>query len=80
MTRANSGREAVEKEPCRCRACADCRGSGAVWFDWNGKYLGNSRSDDLDDMETCDSCGGSGIVETCDRCQLLRDMDYDEEL
>lgn len=74
-----SPRKKVEAEPCRCVNCGECRGSGSVWFAFGGKeYLGNSRCDDLDELETCEGCGGSGIVETCDRCQLLEEMDYDE--
>lgn len=68
----------VEQEPCRCIRCGDCNGSGTVWFDWRGHYLGNSRCDDLDELEHCDRCGGSGIIEVCDRCQLLEEMDYEE--
>lgn len=64
----------VAAEPCRCVTCWDCKGSGSYWVDWRGHYVGN-RGDDLDEMEYCDSCGGSGITETCDRCQLLDEMD-----
>lgn len=69
----------VAAEPCRCVPCGDCGGTGNVWFDFRGRYLGNHRSDDLDDLEPCDSCGGSGITETCDRCQLLNDMDHEQD-
>lgn len=67
----------VEAEPCRCVPCADCEGSGSYWVDSWGRYTGQHRSDDLDEMEPCDTCGGSGISETCDRCQLLTEMDYE---
>jgi hypothetical protein len=70
-------RQQVEQEPCRCVQCSYCNGSGHLWFDLGGRYLGNHRSDDLDNLEPCDSCGGSGIIETCDRCQLLSDMDHE---
>jgi DnaJ-class molecular chaperone len=29
------------------------------------------------DLDPCEGCGGSGIVEACDRCQLLTEMEYD---
>lgn len=69
----------VEKEACLCVQCGDCGGSGHYYVDMRGHYLGQHRGDDLDEMETCDTCGGSGISESCDRCQLLRDLDYDLE-
>lgn len=66
----------VASEPCWCVRCGECDGTGNVWFAFGGReYLGRIRSDDLDEMETCEECGGSGIHETCDRCQLLREMD-----
>ena len=69
----------VETETCCCVRCGDCNGSGTVWFDWRGQYLGNSRCDDLDELEHCEQCGGSGITETCDRCQLLEEMDHEDD-
>jgi hypothetical protein len=53
-----------------------------VWFafpgtDRGGKYLGNHRSDDLDELDTCMECDGSGIVETCGECQAAEDFDHD---
>jgi hypothetical protein len=66
------------KDECRCVSCGECRGSGTVWFAFGGReYLGNGRRDDLDEMETCHECRGSGISEECDRCQLLRELDDD---
>lgn len=65
----------VEREPCTCVHCDACRGSGSIWLDFKGRYLGNSGCDDLDQREMCEECGGSGITETCDRCQLLDEMD-----
>jgi hypothetical protein len=62
---------------CTCVSCGECGGSGTVWFAFGGReYLGNSRCDDLDEMETCEECRGSGITEMCDYCQDTRD-DYD---
>lgn len=70
--------ERLEKQACTCTTCSECRGSGNVWFSFGGRhYLGHRRSDDLDEMETCDHCRGSGIAEVCDRCQQLRDYDED---
>lgn len=31
------------------------------------------------DLEACSECHGDGITDTCDRCQLLMDMDYEDE-
>lgn len=70
----------VQAEPCHCVRCGECGGSGNIWLDFKGQYLGNHRCDDLDEMEMCEGCGGSGIIETCDRCQLLEDMDHDDDL
>ena len=56
---------------CRCVVCPECKGSGVVWFAFGGReYLGTGRCDDLDEMETCDECGGSRVTEVCDSCQL----------
>lgn len=33
--------------------------------------------DDMDEMETCEECHGSGISEICDRCRELEDDDFD---
>lgn len=65
---------------CECVVCAECRGSGTVWFafpgpDNGGKYLGNHRSDDLDEMDTCYTCYGSGLAEICYECQ---EKEYDD--
>lgn len=62
-------RESVAAEACRCVRCSFCRGNGFTssyernQFDW--------------DTETCEECGGSGITETCGRCEYLRDLDYE---
>ncbi len=68
----------VSAEPCHCVRCGEYNGTGNIWRDIGGKYLGDGRSDDLDQMESCENCGGSGITQTCDRCQLLSDMDHEE--
>ena len=59
---------------CTCVSCSCCGGSGSYWVDMiSGKFIGIHRSDDLDEMEICEECGGSGIVETCDECIDSRD-------
>lgn len=67
----------IDAEPCACVRCGDCGGSGSYYVDHRGHFLGQHRSDDMDDLEYCDGCGGSGIVEVCSRCELLRDLEYD---
>ena len=66
---------------CECVSCGACGGSGNVWYafpgpDLGGEYLGNHRCDDLDEMDTCEECGGSGITETCYECQ---EAAYDDD-
>ena len=53
---------------CKCVPCRECGGSGTVWYSFSGKYLGNHRCDDLDELEMCNECCGTGISETCDEC------------
>ena len=53
---------------CTCVPCGDCGGTGTIWVDLAGKYLGDRRSDDLDQSEPCETCGGSGVVEVCQNC------------
>lgn len=54
----------VSAEACTCVSCPDCGGSGSYYVDHRGHYLGAHRSDDLDEHEYCENCGGSGVVET----------------
>ena len=61
---------------CKCVSCPECGGSGTVWRSFSGKYMGHHRCDDLDQMEGCDVCGGSGISEECDECL---DAWYDDD-
>jgi hypothetical protein len=63
---------------CACVACEECGGSGHVWRSFSGKYLGNHRCDDLDELETCEECHGSGITEMCDGCQTKLEQDEGE--
>lgn len=62
---------------CTCVTCAECGGTGNVWFAFGGKeYLGKSRTDDLDEMETCERCGGSGYEDDiCDECACAEQME-----
>ncbi len=71
-------RKQLEAEKCTCEYCPTCNGTGNVWYDFAGRYLGNSRCDDLDSMESCDECRG-GITDVCERCQMLEDLDHDED-
>jgi len=65
-------------QQCTCTRCGACGGSGNVWFAFDGTYPGNSRCDDLDDLETCDECRGSGISAECDYCAFQREIeDYE---
>ena len=61
---------------CMCVPCSECDGSGSVWFTFYGKYLGRSRCDDMDELQTCDECGGSGLVDMCDECRE-REEEYE---
>ncbi len=68
----------LEAQPCECVRCPDCKGTGNVWFSFGGKrYLGAHRSDDLDEMETCENCS-NGILETCDRCAQLEEYEFEQ--
>jgi hypothetical protein len=75
--------DAVVARPCQCIQCAECRGTGHIYFSFggyaHGRYLGSHRCDDLDEMESCDTCGGSGITETCERCYELEELDAMEQ-
>ena len=62
-------REAIaelNKKPCTCVPCPDCHGTA------RGFRQSNYES------EPCDMCNG-GIVEVCDRCREMRDLEEDED-
>lgn len=63
-------REAIEQEPCRCERCLVCGGRGTM--------IG-SMSEGFRDDDECFSCNGVGVIEVCDRCHLLEEMDQDGE-
>lgn len=58
---------------CECIECPECGGTGNVWVSFSGKYLGNRRCDDLDEMESCPQCGGSGIDYMCEECAYAQE-------
>lgn len=58
---------------CECVRCGACGGTGTIWVDFAGRYLGNRRCDDLDQPEPCEDCGGSGITEACYECVEAED-------
>ena len=62
----------VAAEPCHCVRCDYCRGSGMFMVD-TGSYP-------EENLESCEECGGSGLVQVCDRCQLLEEMDHEATL
>lgn len=70
--------KSLEDQPCECVRCDSCGGSGNVWFDFRGRYLGNARCDDMDELELCEECHG-GIVEFCYRCQRLEEFYQQQE-
>lgn len=67
-TQGNRPIDKVATEPCRCVRCGECNGNGNVRAELS---IGDF------DLEACEGCGGSGITEVCDRCQLLTDMEHD---
>lgn len=64
---------------CECVSCPECGGSGSVWFSFSGKYIGRNRHDDLDELETCHKCDGSGLSELCDECRDAIEREKERE-
>lgn len=62
-------------DKCTCPQCPMCEGNGHYYVDMRGHYLHHGRRDDMDEMETCEECGGSGIEYECDYCMDMRDAD-----
>lgn len=63
---------------CTCIQCSACRGSGQIWFSCTGDYLGDNRCDDMDELEPCDFCNGSGVDDWCDYCYEQEEI-YQQE-
>jgi DnaJ-class molecular chaperone len=60
---------------CECVTCPSCGGSGNYYVDRNGSFVGQHRSDDLQELETCDECRGSGLTETCGECLEAEELE-----
>lgn len=39
-----------------------------VWVNFFGRFIGHGRCDDLDQLQYCETCGGSGVSEVCENC------------
>lgn len=65
----------MDNNECTCISCPECNGTGSVWRAFDGTYLGDSRCDDLDELETCEECCGSGLAEMCDACRSYEEDD-----
>ena len=66
-------------EPCTCAKCPECGGTGDVWISFSGEYLGRFRCDDLDELDVCPLCDGSGILDMCDACREAEEEAREEE-
>ena len=64
-------RKALLDQPCTCVSCADCNGSGQITVDTHGYPDW--------DFEPCYTCSG-GIVEVCDRCVELEELEREDDL
>ena len=63
---------------CKCTICPVCGGTGYVWYSSNGEYLGKGRCDDMDILEDCEVCEGTGIEFCCYECQAEYDDDFND--
>jgi len=59
---------------CGCVPCSCCGGDGYCWFGIDGECLGEHHIDDLDSLEPCPFCNGSGYEFECHECS----EDYEE--
>lgn len=57
--------EQLAKTECQCVRCGECHGSGFVPF----FYMG------MEESERCVECYGDGIIEVCDRCRELEELE-----
>jgi DnaJ-class molecular chaperone len=61
----------MSDDECRCVQCPDCRGLGTV------RRYDKSQPSGWD-LDTCEECRGSGVIEECERCLMLEEMAEDE--
>lgn len=71
----------MKEDECTCVRCSECGGTGDVWYTSAGEYLGNCRSDDLDELDFggCPECDGLGIVEQCYNCASAEYDNFTDE-
>lgn len=75
---AAMSREELNRTPCECVSCDECRGTGVIRVDmFTG---GPDPGDDMYELDACLNCHSRGTVETCDRCHLLDELDVGESL
>jgi len=65
-------------QKCTCAPCAECGGTGTVWFAVDGEYLGRTRCEDTDDSQICMECDGWGITETCQHCEDRPELEAED--
>jgi DnaJ-class molecular chaperone len=58
-------------DECTCVSCGDCNGLGQIMVP-TGAYP-------EEDLETCPTCDGTGIVEQCGYCDELDEAAEQEE-
>jgi hypothetical protein len=67
------------KMTCSCVPCKQCNGTGTIWISFSGEYLGSHRCDDLDEMDGCEFCDGTGVESWCDECTSRFQDEQDAE-
>lgn len=61
---------------CKCKPCTYCKGTGDIWVDpFTGKVV-TGIHDDMDELNTCEQCHGTGVGDMCDDCEA----EYQEEI
>ncbi len=53
---------------CACVKCSGCDGEGDAWFSFDGEFIGSHHWDDLDSLEPCPFCNGTGYEYECPEC------------